>query len=312
MDRIKAAVSYNLGKNILFDNIDYGENFLILYSNTNNHKQIIQNFMRQMADKDSILLYISHKANQLNFTFDVRNYFFNMISENVIQDLKSQLDKYFDEMEKESKTMFLVADWSNGDLRNCETFLPFLDSLIKKSQGLSPGWKRKYHIKIKQKTPFLLVNAFETTNLDNEFIQELIGMHKRVYLMQENLNTFLLPTISPSQETIFPKHHTLPQKALERLAKTNLELITLLFLEDNGKSGYQILKDIASHFHCILSQGTLYPLLYQLEKENKITKQNGKGREVVYTLTQEAKNELKLRKENCLKAYQHLANFFEK
>ena len=86
----------------------------------------------------------------------------------------------------------------------------------------------------------------------------------------------------------------------------------LLFLEDSGKSGYHILKDIAKHFHCILSQGTLYPLLYQLEKGNKIAKQNGKGREVVYTLTQEAKNELKLKKENCLKAYQHLASFFEK
>jgi len=268
--------------------------------------------MRQMSDTNSILLYISNKTNQLNFTFEVRNYFFNMISENIIQDLKSQLDKYFNEMEKENKTMFLVADWSNTDLRKCETFLPFLESLIKKSQGLSPGWRRKYHTKLKQKTPFLLVNAFETTNLDNEFIQELIGMHKRVYLLQENLNTFLLPTISPSRETIFPKHHALPQEALERLVKGNLELITLLFLEDGGESGYQILKDIAKYFHCILSQGTLYPLLYQLEKGNKIAKQNGKGREIVYSLTQETKKELKMKKENCLKAYQHLASFFEK
>jgi DNA-binding PadR family transcriptional regulator len=94
--------------------------------------------------------------------------------------------------------------------------------------------------------------------------------------------------------------------------KDNLELITLLFLEDNSKSGYQILKDIAKHFHCILSQGTLYPLLYHLEKENKIAKQSGKGREIVYTLTQETKNELKSRKETALKSYQHLASFFEK
>ena len=207
--------------------------------------------------------------------------------------------------------MLLIADWSNADLSNCETFIPFLESLMEKSQSLNPpGWKRKYR-GMQYKTPFFLVNAFEAAELSDKFIQELVKIHKRVYLLQENLTTFLLPTISPLQETIFPKHHVLPQKLLENLVKDNLELIILLFLEDGGKSGYQILKDIAQHFHCILSQGTLYPLLYQLEKNNKIVKKNGNGREIVYSLSEEVKNELKLKKENCLKGYQHLASFFE-
>ena len=267
--------------------------------------------MRQIKDKNSIVFFVSHSKNELNFSSDVRKFIFNNINDEVIQDLRSQLEKCFNEIEENNKTMLLIADWSNADLSGCEIFLPFLKELIKKSQGLNPpGWKRKYR-GIQFKTPFFLVNAFETTELDDEFAQELTNMHKRVYLLQENLNTFLLPAISPSQEIIFPKHHVLPQKLLEKLVKENLELIIFLFLEDEDKSGYQILKDIAKHFHCILSQGTLYPLLYQLEKGNKIAKQNGKGREVVYTLTQEAKNELKLKKENCLKAYQHLASFFE-
>ena len=132
-----------------------------------------------------------------------------------------------------------------------------------------------------------------------------------IYLLQENLRSFKLPTVSPSIESVFPKFHVLPQKVLEKLTKDNLELITLLLLERSGKSGYQVLKDIASHFHCILSQGTLYPLLYQLERENEITKQNGKGREVIYSLSEETKKSLKERKESCLRSYQHLASFFE-
>ncbi len=310
-DIYKGTVSYNLGKNILFDKIDYGENFLILYSNTNAHKQIFQNFMRQIKDKNSIVFFVSHKTNELNFSSDVRKFNFNIINDEVIQNLRSQLDKCFSEIEENSKTMLLIADWSNADLKKCETFLPFLDGIIKKSQDLNPpGWKRKYR-GIQYKAPFFLVNAFEAAELDDEFTQELVKMHKRVYLMQENLTTFLLPAISPSQETIFPKHHVLPQKLLEKLVKENLELVMLLFLEDGDKSGYQILKDIARHFHCILSQGTLYPLLYKLEEEKKITKLNGNGREVIYSLSEEAKNELKLKKENCLKGYQHLASFFE-
>lgn len=309
---VRKVISYNLGKNILFDKIDYGENFLILHNNTSNHKRIFRNLMRQMADDNSILFYISHKTNQLKFSFDVRNFYFNIINEDIIHDLKKQLDKCFDKMEKNNSSMLLISDWSNVNLSNCKIFLPFLEILIKKSQGLSPpGWRRKYR-GIRQKTPFVVVNAFETTNLKDEFLQQLIQLHKRVYILQENLSTFYLPTISPSLETVFSKFHVLPQEVLEKLVKNNLELITLLFLEKGGKSGYQILKDIASHFHCILSQGTLYPLLYQLKKEKKIAKQNGKGREIIYSLTQETKNQLKSRKETHLRAYQHLASFFEK
>ncbi len=308
----KGTVSYNLGKNILFDKIDYGENFLILYSNTNAHKQIFQNFMRQVKDNNSIVFFVSHSKNELSFSFDVRKFIFNNINDEVIQDLRSQLEKCFSEIEEDNKTMLLIADWSNADLSGCEIFLPFLKGLIEKSQSLNPpGWKRKYR-GIQFKTPFFLVNAFEAAELDDEFVQELTDMHKRVYLMQENLNTFLLPAISPSQEIIFPKQHVLPQKLLENLVKDNLELVMLLFLEDGDKSGYQILKDIAKHFQCILSQGTLYPLLYQLEKEGKIAKLNGKGREVIYSLTEQTKTELKMKKENCLKGYQHLASFFER
>lgn len=309
---VKGVVSYNLNKNILFDKVDHGENFLILYSNTSNHKHIFQNFVKHMSNENSILFYISHKTNQLNFSFDVQKFSFNIINKDVISNLNSQLGKCFDEVEKNNKNMLLLSDWSNANLNDCEVFLPFLDNLIKRSRGLSPpGWKRKYR-GISQKTPFALVNAFETSNLNGEFIQQLTGMHQRIYLLQEKLNTFFLPTISPSTETIFPKSHALPQEILEKLVKSNLELVTLLLLERNDKSGYQILKEIAQHFHCILSQGTLYPLLYQLEKENKLTKQNGKGREVIYSLSTETKKQLESRKENCLKAYQHLASFFEK
>jgi len=193
-----------------------------------------------------------------------------------------------------------------------QIFIPFLDDLIKKSQGVNPpGWKRKYK-DIQHKMPFTLINAFETANLNEQFIQQIIRMHQRVYLLQENMNTFLLPTISPSFETIFPKIHALPNEILEKLVKDNLELVTLLLLQNGDKSGYQILKDIASHFHCILSQGTLYPLLYQLEKDNELVKKNGKGREVIYSLSGETRNELKARIETCLNSYQHLASFFEK
>lgn len=309
MDIIRTTI-YDIGKNVLLDKIDYGENFLILYHKTNHHKNIFQNFMRQMSD-NAILVYIAHKTNQLNFDSKVRNFYFNIIDENVIQDLKFKLDKYFEEIGEKNNEMLLIADWSKANLNGNELFISFLENLIKRSQQSTPGWKRKFR-GIRQKTPVTLINAFEITNLNDTFIEQIIKLHQKVYLLQEDLNTFLIPTISPGDKIIFPKIHALEKEILEKLAKDNLELIILLLLEMGDKSGYQILKDIANHFHCILSQGTLYPLLYKLEKENRITKQTGKGREVIYSLTQETINALKKKKENCLMAYQHLASFFEK
>lgn len=265
-----------------------------------------------MAEDGSLLFYLSHKSNELCFDFKIRNFYFNVINEDVLYKFKNQLDKCFQEREENNKEMFLVSDWSKANISDCPIFFPFLKELIRKSQGLTPdNWKRKYHDKIKSKTPFFLINAVDTSNLKEDFIQHLISLHKRVYLLQDNTNTILLPSLSPSLETLFPKHHVLSNELLERLVKDNLELITLLFLERTPQSGYQILKNIAQHFHCILSQGTLYPLIYQLEKKNEITKQNGKGREIIYSLTPQIKKELQMKKENQLMAYQHLASFFE-
>ena len=84
----RKVISYNLNKNILFDKIDFGENFLILYNNTNNYKQIIQNFIKEMSAEKPILFYISHKKNQLNFSFDVRTYYFNIVNKEILQELK--------------------------------------------------------------------------------------------------------------------------------------------------------------------------------------------------------------------------------
>ena len=301
-----------MGENVLFDRINYGENILILYQNTTNHQHIFKNFITQKANDDALIFYLSHNSNKLDFDFKTRNFNFNIINEDVLHELKGQLDRCFQEREKNNKEMVLVSDWSGANLRNCPTFITFLEELIKQSQGLSPaGWKRKYYQKIKVKTPFLLINAFDISGLNEDILQQLISLHQRVYLLQENQNTFLLPSLSPSFETIFPKVHVLPQKLLEKVVKDNLELITLLFLERSPQSGYQVLKNIAQHFHCILSQGTLYPLLYELEKKNEIEKQNGKGREVIYSLTPKVKKELQSKKETQLRAYQHLASFFE-
>ncbi len=136
-------------------------------------------------------------------------------------------------------------------------------------------------------------------------------LHERVYLFQENSSIIDLPAISSSTESIFPKKHALPASILQKLVKDNLELICLLFLEKNPQSGYQLIKNLAQHFHVVLSQGTLYPMLYNMEKKGEIMATKGKGREMIYELSLQAKNEMEGKKQQSMQGYQHLASFFE-
>lgn len=309
---MQKLLTINLNNNILFDRINHGENFLLFYQNTKDHRVILQNFIQQM-NNDSRIVHISNKQNELNLNLDIKKISFNILTEKGIHNLKTKFNVHLKDMEERGINLCLIADWASVHLKKDDgLFFPFIEDLIKKSKGLNPpGWKRKYR-SISKPAPFMLINIFDLNELKDDpyTIRKLINMHKRTYILQNNLNTFLLPKISPSPDIIVPKFDILPQNILERIVKNNLEIVILCFLEKNKKSGYQILKDIASQFHCILSQGTLYPLLYKLEKEKKIIKENGNGREIVYSLTKETRDALLPEKENELKGYQYLAGFF--
>jgi len=115
INRGRGVVSYDLGENVLFNKVNYGENFLILYDNINRHKcyeHILRNFIRQRTGDNSLLFYSAHKKNQLEFNFNIHKFSFNVINEDVIHNLKNQLHECFDEMEKTNKDMLLIADWS--------------------------------------------------------------------------------------------------------------------------------------------------------------------------------------------------------
>lgn len=52
--------------------------------------------------------------------------------------------------------------------------------------------------------------------------------------------------------------------------KSFLDIIVLSMLRDNPSHGYGIIADIHKRFDVLLSPGTLYPLLYSLEKKGMI------------------------------------------
>lgn len=308
------TLSYNLNGNILFDNFKFGDSFLLFYQEDTKTVQSVYNkFIQQFPQDNSIIFHVCRKSNSFVPDSRIKEFSFNLLDESILHQIQKELNRCYKRVEEKGKSLLLILDWGSltkYDNISEEIFLAFLRYILKKEQGVSPpGWKRKYKT-TQTKYPILIINSFMPDKLETKFLNEIISLHKRIYLFQKNDSLLSFPGVSPYQETIFPQKHTLPSEILEKLVKDNLEILCLVFLEKDNQSGYQILKNIANHFHCILSQGTLYPVLYSLEEQGKIIASNGKGREKIYALSQKVKEELKNKKQQLLQGFQHLVSFF--
>lgn len=81
---------------------------------------------------------------------------------------------------------------------------------------------------------------------------------------------------------LIPTH--VEDELLESLVKSFLDIIVLAMLNGEPVHGYRIIADLHRTFGVLLSPGTLYPLLYHLEKEKLIEVREIK-RKKIYTVT---------------------------
>ena len=90
------------------------------------------------------------------------------------------------------------------------------------------------------------------------------------------------------------------------LVKSFLDIIVLMLLRDSPQHGYRIIAKIHKQFGVLLSPGTLYPLLYGLEKEGWV-EVTDVDRKKVYSLTPKGAENLKFLSESYLKMFKKMA-----
>jgi DNA-binding PadR family transcriptional regulator len=79
----------------------------------------------------------------------------------------------------------------------------------------------------------------------------------------------------------------------DHLIKALLDIIILEMLHDSPKHGYKTIAEIHKQFGVMLSPGTVYPLLYELEKVGWVEIIEVK-RKKVYSLTSKGTDDLKI------------------
>jgi DNA-binding PadR family transcriptional regulator len=83
------------------------------------------------------------------------------------------------------------------------------------------------------------------------------------------------------------------KKMHERIIKNFMDLIILAELRNGPMSGYDVISFIHSKFHLLVSSGTVYSLLYSLER-NGLIEGTWNERKRVYKLTEKGKKTIEI------------------
>ena len=94
------------------------------------------------------------------------------------------------------------------------------------------------------------------------------------------------------------------KKMHERIIKNFLDIIILAELKNGPMSGYDVIAYIHNKFHLLVSSGTVYSLLYSLER-NGLIQGTWNERKRVYKLTEKGEKTIK----TILNANDKIRNF---
>lgn len=100
----------------------------------------------------------------------------------------------------------------------------------------------------------------------------------------------------------------------EDIVKKHIEITVLSMLSDRPMSGYDIIKEILAIHGVLISQGTIYSLLYTLKDEGILHVGFVKGdlREKIYSCTQEGKLDIDKRISKFIETEEHFLNSLKK
>jgi DNA-binding PadR family transcriptional regulator len=90
----------------------------------------------------------------------------------------------------------------------------------------------------------------------------------------------------------------------ERIVKNIMDIIILAELQNGALSGYDVISFIHNRFHLLVSSGTVYSLLYSLERSSLI-EGTWNERKRVYKLTEKGQKTI----ETVLNANDRIRNF---
>ncbi len=111
------------------------------------------------------------------------------------------------------------------------------------------------------------ISSFNLNYLTQDFVNELIKMHDRVMLTTQEGKTSMVFHSRRAKPVHIPRIEVISSEIMEHSVKKALHFLILAMLRQRPMCGFDIIKSLVENFNVLLSQGTVYPILYSLEKE---------------------------------------------
>ena len=100
---------------------------------------------------------------------------------------------------------------------------------------------------------------------------------------------------------------------LEETVKKSLQTIILAFIYYEPKCGFDMIKEIVQQFNVLLSQGTVYPLLYSLEEKGLLkTELKEDNKTKIYLPTEKGKAYIKEQVREYVHTHESIINLILK
>ncbi|MCQ8902531.1 MAG: PadR family transcriptional regulator [Methanothrix sp.] len=107
--------------------------------------------------------------------------------------------------------------------------------------------------------------------------------------------------------------HEEQEEILSRFVKPNKDILILSILRERPMCGYDLIKEIYKRYNVLLSQGTVYPILYSMEAEGILRAEYSRGnmRTKFYSLTPKGQEVMRLKMGSMVNALEYLLSFLK-
>lgn len=198
--------------------------------------------------------------------------------------LNHKLCATYKEIPRSYRALRLVADFSSlPSSRATDEVLNCVRGIVRKKDEKIRllGNRGKVHF------PLRAMIAFEAETLNDDNIKELLGLCENMLISSRNEHRMSFLNFRQKSADLIHVE-TVSRETLEHFVKSHLKTLVLALLLRNPMCGYDVIHSIYQRYHTFLSQGTVYPLLYSLQRGGLLEVSKSEGsRAKVYSLTGE-------------------------
>lgn len=252
-------------KFLLLHDFFNGGNIIFFYGGDSNIDQIFRFLMSYQVEKNDLCIYVvPRKKDSLASSkyllkrstlhqLSIVNRKFKAITSNDVENLQNKLDDLLSQVKSENKKKVrLLLDFKNSVKDEN------IESIINIENHLATKWKD---------TSITYVIAFSIDSLNKPLLERLTDIDGKVVISTGNEATVFFPPPrldnKPSKGLPFD---IVSRETVEQCVKKSIDVIILSILQKEPMCGFDIIKTIVHNFNVLLSQGTVYPILYSLKE----------------------------------------------